>query len=217
MVLFVSLPFIGGYVGYSFAPDKIVKVEKIVETIKEVETVQPIYYSKEQIFGACSQDVNDLEPLYSNIETKFLNNFPTYETLYRSWGIDKSKPKARLYNNALFSCELNDGTYLASFVYKNNEYQHNNPDEPKFRFRIIHFDDKGNILTISPENESPSIGGTFEINNVKDGVLEFSSKVIDPCYSANHTYYYDLPLNAYREYSEDGYIPDCSIPSPGAL
>lgn len=217
MTLFVIMPFIGGWVGYMFAPEKIVEVEKIVETKKEVETVQPLSYSKEQISGACSQDVNNLEPLYTSIETKFLNQFPSYETLYRNWGVDKNKPKARLHNNALFSCELEDGTYLASFIYENNDYQHNNTDEPKFRFRIIHFEEEGNILTISPENESPSIGGTFKINSVKDGVLEFSSKVTEPCYSATHSYSYDLSINAYREYSKGGNISDCIVPSPGAL
>jgi hypothetical protein len=35
LALFVALPFIGGWIGYTFAPEKIVEVEKIV--VKEVE------------------------------------------------------------------------------------------------------------------------------------------------------------------------------------
>lgn len=36
MLLFIILPFLGGYVGYTFAPEKIVEIEKI--TIKEAAT-----------------------------------------------------------------------------------------------------------------------------------------------------------------------------------
>ncbi|MCA9360691.1 hypothetical protein H6785_01750 [Candidatus Nomurabacteria bacterium] len=35
MALFIILPFVGGYVGYSFAPEKVTEIEKIV--VKEVE------------------------------------------------------------------------------------------------------------------------------------------------------------------------------------
>lgn len=34
LALFISLPFLGGYVGYSYAPEKIVEVERLVETQK---------------------------------------------------------------------------------------------------------------------------------------------------------------------------------------
>lgn len=36
MALFIILPFVGGYVGYTFAPDKVVEIEKIVEIEKAV-------------------------------------------------------------------------------------------------------------------------------------------------------------------------------------
>jgi hypothetical protein len=35
--LFIVLPFLGGYVGYTFAPEKVVEVERVVETENEVE------------------------------------------------------------------------------------------------------------------------------------------------------------------------------------
>lgn len=35
-LLFVTLPFIGGYLGYKFSPEKVVEVEKIVEIEKQV-------------------------------------------------------------------------------------------------------------------------------------------------------------------------------------
>lgn len=38
MALFIAMPFIGGWVGYTYAPEKIVEVEKVVVVEKEPET-----------------------------------------------------------------------------------------------------------------------------------------------------------------------------------
>ena len=43
MVLFVILPFVGGYIGYTFAPEKVVEVEKVV--VKEVPVICGIHAS----------------------------------------------------------------------------------------------------------------------------------------------------------------------------
>ncbi len=42
LTLFVLLPFIGGWIGYTYAPEKIVEVEKIVTVVKEIEPVREI-------------------------------------------------------------------------------------------------------------------------------------------------------------------------------
>ncbi len=34
MTLFVILPFLGGWIGYTYAPEKVVEVEKVVEIEK---------------------------------------------------------------------------------------------------------------------------------------------------------------------------------------
>ncbi len=39
MILFIALPFIGGWVGYTYAPEKVVEVEKIVEKVINTENV----------------------------------------------------------------------------------------------------------------------------------------------------------------------------------
>lgn len=41
LALFVALPFIGGWVGYTFAPKKVVEVEKIVEVQKSPNAPEP--------------------------------------------------------------------------------------------------------------------------------------------------------------------------------
>jgi hypothetical protein len=35
MILFITLPFVGGWIGYNYAPEKVVEVERIVEVQKE--------------------------------------------------------------------------------------------------------------------------------------------------------------------------------------
>lgn len=39
MALFIILPFLGGWIGYTYAPEKIVEVEKIIEVEKKTEPV----------------------------------------------------------------------------------------------------------------------------------------------------------------------------------
>ena len=42
MALFVVLPFIGGYVGYVYAPEKVVEVERVIEVKKDSITTEGI-------------------------------------------------------------------------------------------------------------------------------------------------------------------------------
>jgi hypothetical protein len=42
LALFVILPFLGGYVGYTFAPEKVVEVVKEVEITSNPETIKPV-------------------------------------------------------------------------------------------------------------------------------------------------------------------------------
>lgn len=45
MTSFIILPFVGGYVGYQFAPEKVIEVEK--EVVREVEVEKVVYVEKE--------------------------------------------------------------------------------------------------------------------------------------------------------------------------
>lgn len=40
MALFIALPFIGGFVGYTYAPEKVVEVEKVI--IKEIQVQEDV-------------------------------------------------------------------------------------------------------------------------------------------------------------------------------
>lgn len=53
MILFIALPFIGGWVGYNYAPDKVVEVEKVV-----VRDVQPVNESAENNKNVVEEGLN---------------------------------------------------------------------------------------------------------------------------------------------------------------
>lgn len=80
MALFVILPFVGGWVGYMYAPEKIVELEKIV--IKEVR-IEASDSDYEDAEPKISQD-NDYAPCYQtekyiNDEYGFSLDYPTCE------------------------------------------------------------------------------------------------------------------------------------------
>lgn len=59
MFLFIIMPFVGGWVGYTYAPEKVIEIEKIVEversTVKDIqekqETQQDLSIYQNQEFG----------------------------------------------------------------------------------------------------------------------------------------------------------------------
>lgn len=56
LALFVILPFLGGYVGYTFAPEKVVEVEK--EVIKEM------------FVDSSVDDIDETEPVFQMVQSK---------------------------------------------------------------------------------------------------------------------------------------------------
>ena len=62
MTLFVVMPFIGAWMGYQYAPDKIVEIEKIVEVEKEVEVVKIIEVDRSSatLSGSENTSVDDV-------------------------------------------------------------------------------------------------------------------------------------------------------------
>ena len=66
IVLFVVLPFFGGYIGYVYAPEKVVEVDKVVAVDREQQTPEKAA-SETQPIADVNQVVTtfpDLEPGY---------------------------------------------------------------------------------------------------------------------------------------------------------
>lgn len=55
MVLFVTLPFLGGWVGYIYAPKEIVEIERQIVEGKVVETQANLDYSKDTLENYCDR------------------------------------------------------------------------------------------------------------------------------------------------------------------
>lgn len=83
MILFVSLPFIGGWIGYTFAPEKIVGVEK--ELIREVEVEREVMVENENptvlpvIAFAREGLLSDAERM--SLNEKFIEPFVDYQQM----------------------------------------------------------------------------------------------------------------------------------------
>jgi hypothetical protein len=76
MVLFIILPFLGGYIGYTYAPEKIVEVEKIVVIGKEAQiSPEPvkIHYTNESSALSTISDENELWIVSTSFGTKFVS------------------------------------------------------------------------------------------------------------------------------------------------
>lgn len=84
MTLFVALPFIGGYIGYTYAPVKVVEVEKMVEVEKVGESKVVSEVKK------VSNEVNEIDTLTEYL----LSNYRVVSVTENPYYSDESK-----YNN----------------------------------------------------------------------------------------------------------------------
>ena len=73
MVLFILMPFIGGWVGYTYAPDKIVEVEKVV--FKEIEV--PMVSTEDAVSINPNLTLRDGWDLYTSNKYNFSFEYPT--------------------------------------------------------------------------------------------------------------------------------------------
>jgi hypothetical protein len=67
MALFVAMPFFGGWVGYSYAPEKVVEVDKVVEKEKTV-TVE-----RDLTTESVAQYINTLNSEWPKLETDYMD------------------------------------------------------------------------------------------------------------------------------------------------
>jgi len=74
LALFVALPFVGGWVGYHYAPEKIVEVEKVVEVEGVAEAEDKNVTEKQNVFvGTSSWEIYENEIL--DVRFKYPNSF----------------------------------------------------------------------------------------------------------------------------------------------
>ncbi len=98
--LFVALPFLGGWVGYTYAPVKIVEIEKIV-TVENEQVATPA--NQESVNRVVSAEVIDNEVVVTFADQ-------TTKTIVRSVGFEQT--------DDIFSIE----TYLESAISPNGNY-----------------------------------------------------------------------------------------------
>ena len=69
MALFIALPFVGGWIGYAYAPEKVVEIEKIIT----VESEQKSTTSSEITTVTATDFINTLDSPWPSIEMNYLD------------------------------------------------------------------------------------------------------------------------------------------------
>lgn len=120
MVLFILMPFIGGYIGYTYAPEKVVEVEKVV--IKEVLVEVPV--QAEQVSqGSVLFDNFELSQsednyvMYWTISDDVIDTFAASETAYITFNLVPEGEGIDYKNRNGVSQSIGDG-----FTLEKNEY-----------------------------------------------------------------------------------------------
>jgi hypothetical protein len=144
MVIFIVLPFVGVYIGYTFAPEKVVEVERAIEKVVESQVAQDIDSKavEYQIFTASEEyqesriftnEVTPLPILHSQQGFIFMNrvpvgdrvmvhklNVPDFEGGYSYEAVDPQyvKSSARVLFIGLYGYKprIVDGADPATFV-----------------------------------------------------------------------------------------------------
>lgn len=127
MTLFVLLPFVGGYIGYTFAPEKIVEIEK--------EVVREVIVEKEVESGGSGQQgyfsEPSFEPTYNLFELEELETFTDEVVGFtfqypKVWGpIEIERPSSTrtyLFRGEGMSAGIFLATDFASHAAKPREY-----------------------------------------------------------------------------------------------
>lgn len=88
LILFILMPFIGGWIGYTYAPERVVEVEKIV--IKEISPEESAtgnqYEQSVDVFAADGRYAPDGKPL-SDVELYEQTNFPFVTTFSKDYAL----------------------------------------------------------------------------------------------------------------------------------
>jgi hypothetical protein len=126
MALFIILPFVGGYIGYVFTPEKIIEVDK--EVIREVEKVVEIpVTSNEVVLNGnllddfdISRTVNDEYEIEWSVKDDVLDAFAGLETVYITFSLVPVGEEIGYKNSNGVSQNIGDGFALKNSVYTFN-------------------------------------------------------------------------------------------------
>jgi hypothetical protein len=108
MVLFVLLPFVGGWIGYTYAPEKVVEVERVVEVIVSTKVLEE--ENDELNFESF------LSELSEKLQTKTNSSYQIIDSEVLFWKQIFNDVDAELYsgmtNGSLYFKLLDDTHYL---------------------------------------------------------------------------------------------------------
>jgi protease II len=124
MIIFIVMPFVGGWIGYHFAPEKIVEVEKILPADNlEEENVFPAITDLQKIFSEQISDKYEIELLYTT-KKKDVQYFKSFiQGSSACCNIYKYLPETQMFHNTgiridmiIGEKESSTGRYVAKVV-----------------------------------------------------------------------------------------------------
>ncbi len=109
LILFIAMPFIGGYIGYKYSPDKVVEVEKLVtvETEKEKQGSSQWYqHIEEGDFSLLVPDGYFVTSTTSGITVTDGDGYEPYTLIYKE-GVESEDSATEIAKNIYgSSCEV---------------------------------------------------------------------------------------------------------------
>lgn len=174
MALFVILPFIGGWIGYKYAPEKIVEVEKVV--VKEVNN--PVIDSQlSKMPDSDTQQSNKLNGKYLTIVTGFPPTF-LYSYPPQNFNSDSKVEDLVLYKNEIYGF-----SFLHEPNFEIEELSHEDFDSQGFGKKTY-----DSFALIDLEKYQKIIPGISVYKNFeKMGILDQLNSQLSPFTSNLHT------------------------------
>ncbi len=163
LVLFIALPFVGGWVGYTFAPEKIIEVEKVV--VREAETEKVISETTQERIENITED-STITDICDQYWTEAVKDMEANE---------------RLECEKLWSTTNSDGysrfSYYPQQIVLNGEYVkffYSDEDEYWYMSDSLHFiPDAGELYKLPVSDYTPD-NGQINFRDSKKAENEFA-------------------------------------------
>jgi hypothetical protein len=199
VALFVILPFIGGWIGYTYAPEKVVEVERVIEVEKVITKEVVIEIPAENSFDKNSETLTTIRTSRNN-QTPQLLTIKDYQYNNGSYSVDFSFVSRRTVMKDDYSPSSDNGFYKATF-YENAK----DMTEPVFRY-YVH--GEGSVLSGLADGKEilSDLDGSFQAEGIDVSVggrewgLYGAYKRCDIGGCDTAEYLYSKIVDEYRQY-----------------
>lgn len=192
MLLFILMPFIGGYIGYHYASEKV--VDEIVFTEADTTGISSGNLPTLAVTQNYCVRVNPNESLslYSSVRNELISQYPNHDL-------------EKLVRDG-YECLLFDGSYLALIPF----VERTGKAHIIWGQFFVEYETDGTITHVSePFETSPGEMFIAEMRSEYYNHIRFITNSVDPCYSAYQVYTYNLESKELAEERYGGEDAEC--------